>query len=246
MRKENGGCTASGIAWRQTFFLKGAASGDSRDPAGHSTTESTRYYLRVDFKQLKQSVRWTCPAYLPHFIKTYVYVMKTKTIKNGAYTSLIRLYTRLTNTARGYKMKSEELTLEKFNLADGRSKGRSQWYRQGNYLKGGSSHYQMRGNKNRYYRIAVIRQFSSWLQNQWIRFLYPQITPKQGLHSLSAYLYQRRAYSPVPGKVISCSRRTTLWMGSYAPYHGAVEDTIWDRAAIRGSPSAQKSRCVPG
>jgi len=85
-----------------------------------------------------------------------------KTIRHGTYTGLIRRYIDYKHS-QGYKMKSEEWTLEKFNLLTAGQKGavkgisRELFERWSAPLPGECS-------KNRYYRIAVLRQFSSWLQ----------------------------------------------------------------------------------
>lgn len=88
--------------------------------------------------------------------------MKNKSIKHGAYTSLIKQYMDYKHS-QGYKMKSEEFTLGKFNLLTAGQKGavggisRELFERWSAPLTNESS-------KNRYQRIAVLRNFSSWLQ----------------------------------------------------------------------------------
>src|ERR1700710_87232 len=88
--------------------------------------------------------------------------MKTKTIKHGAYTSLIRLYIDYKHS-QGYKMKSEELTLEKFNLLTAGQKGVTKGISR-ELFERWSEPRPNESSKNRYYRISVLRNFSSWLQ----------------------------------------------------------------------------------
>lgn len=88
--------------------------------------------------------------------------MKTKTIKHGAYTSLIGLYIDYKHS-QGYKMKSEELTLEKFNLLTAGHKDIDKGISR-ELFERWSAPRPNESSKNRYYRIAVLRQFSSWLQ----------------------------------------------------------------------------------
>ena len=88
--------------------------------------------------------------------------MKTKTIKHGAYTSLIRLYIDHKHS-QGYKMKSEEITLEKFNLLTVGQKDVAKGISQ-ELFERWSAPLPNESSKNRYYRISVLRKFSSWLQ----------------------------------------------------------------------------------
>ena len=172
--------------------------------------------------------------------------MKTKTIKNGAYTSLIRAVYRLPKHSQGYKMKSEELIRSKnFNLLTVGQEGRSQWYRQGNYFEGGSSHYQMRATQEPDTTGSLsFGNFPPGCKSMDTILISPDY-PKQGLHSLRISI-PKKSLQPCSRQVISCSRRNNLMRWAAMHPTGAVEDTICgDRAAIRESyPSAQKSRDV--
>jgi integrase len=108
-----------------------------------------------------------------------------KRINHGAYTDLIKQYISYKHSL-GSKMKSEEGTLERFNrLTAGRTKinigiSKELFDEWSAPLRGEST-------RNRYYRISVLRQFSSYLQINGYDSYLPRLPKCKSTHAPHIY-----------------------------------------------------------